>query len=120
MALYLAILSLAQLNSSITAYMTQLNSSITAYVTLKLTLFGMSGEQEASSRLYLCVLLRAKPLLAQAVITGLNGSRFLDVYVPDIGVELRVNVDEIVPGPARADWDAQAKCAPRCYLQETS
>ncbi len=73
--------------------------------------------QEASSRLYLCVLLRSKPLLAEAVITGLNGSRFLDVYVPEIGVELRINVNEIVPGPVRADWDPQAKCAPCCtYL----
>jgi hypothetical protein len=67
--------------------------------------------QDASTRLYLCVLLRSKPLLAEAIVMALNGARFLDVYVHEVGLELRVQVDEIVPGPVAAKWDGQAKCA---------
>lgn len=66
--------------------------------------------QEASSRLYLAVLLRRRPLLCEGVVMGLNCSRFLDVYIPDIGIELRIQVEDIVPAPVYGDWDDKAKC----------
>ncbi len=67
------------------------------------------ASQEASSRLYLAVLLRRRPLLCEGVVMGLNGARFLDVYVPDIGIELRIQVEDIAPAPVYGDWDAKAK-----------
>ena len=66
--------------------------------------------QDASLRLYLCVLLRRSPRVAQAVVMGLNGQRFLDIYIPSLGLELRIQTEEIVPGPVLADWDAVARC----------
>ena len=66
--------------------------------------------QDASLRLYLCVMLRRRPRVVQAVVTGLAGARFLDVYITSLGLELRIQTEEIVPGPVLADWDAAAKC----------
>jgi hypothetical protein len=57
------------------------------------------------------VLLRRSPLVAEAVVMGLAGQRFFDVYIPSIGLELRVHSEDIVPGPVIAEWDAGAKCA---------
>lgn len=45
---------------------------------------------------------------------GLNGARFLDVYIPDIGMELRIQVEDIEPAPVYGDWDAKAKCVLCC------
>lgn len=74
----------------------------------------MSTLQEASARLYLAVLLRRRPLLTEGVVMGLNGARFLDVYIPDIGTELRIQVEDIAPAPVYGDWDAKAKYALCC------
>ncbi|BDA45360.1 DIS3-like exonuclease 2 [Coccomyxa sp. Obi] len=65
--------------------------------------------QEASARLYLAVLLRRRPLLTEGIVMGLNGARFLDVYIPDLGTELRIQVEDIAPAPVYGDWDAKAK-----------
>lgn len=67
--------------------------------------------QEASSRLYLAVLLRRRPRICEAVVMGLAGSKFLDLYIPDLGIELRVHVGEIAPAPVYGDWDSANKFA---------
>jgi len=45
--------------------------------------------QEASAKLYLCLLLKAKPMIADAVIVGL-GDRFITTIVPAIGTEVKI------------------------------
>ena len=49
--------------------------------------------QDASSRLYLTALLAARPTVLDAFATGVGGSRFVDCYVPGLGVEVRVPLD---------------------------
>ncbi len=66
--------------------------------------------QDASLRLYMCVLLRARPILASAVVMGLNGDRFLDVYVAELGTELRLHTADLVPGPVEASWNSVTGC----------
>lgn len=61
-------------------------------------------------RLFLCVLLARKPMVTQAVVTGLNGPRFFDVYLPELGLELRIQSEEIQPAPVLADWNKDARC----------
>ena len=75
----------------------------------------MRAAQDASLRLYMCVLLRARPMLASAVVMGLNGDRFLDVYVAELGIELRLFTADLVPGPVEASWN----CVTRCCGPET-
>ena len=60
----------------------------------------------------MCVLLRARPILANAVVMGLNGDRFLDVYVAELGTELRLHVADLVPGPVEASWNSVIRCVP--------
>jgi hypothetical protein len=67
--------------------------------------------QETSIRLYLCTLLARKPVVAQAVVTGLNGARFFDLYVSELGLELRIQCEEIQPAPILTDWNKEARCA---------
>ena len=62
-------------------------------------------------RLFLCTLLARKPVVAQAVVTGLNGARFFDLYVPELGLELRMQCEEIQPAPVLTDWNKDARCA---------
>ena len=50
--------------------------------------------QDASSRLYLTALLAARPTVVAAFATGVGGSRFVDCYLPDLGVEVRVQLEE--------------------------
>jgi len=69
-----------------------------------------AGVQDASLRLYMCVLLRARPTLASAVVMGLNGDRFLDVYVAELGTELRLHTADLVPGPVEASWNSVTGC----------
>lgn len=45
---------------------------------------------------------------------GLNGARFLDIYIPDIGTELRIQVEDIAPAPVYGNWDAKTKCVLCC------
>ena len=58
----------------------------------------------------MCVLLRARPVLASAVVMGLNGDRFLSVYVAELGCELQVYTADIVPGPVEASWNSVTRC----------
>ena len=62
-------------------------------------------------RLFLCAMLARKPVVSQAIVTGLNGARFFDVYVPELGLELRLQCEDIQPAPALADWNKDARCA---------
>ena len=64
--------------------------------------------QDASSLLYLCVMLRKQPRAETAVVTIVNGSRFFDIYIPSLGLEARININEILP-PVEAAWDASLK-----------
>ena len=41
-------------------------------------------------RLFLCAMLARRPVVSQAIVTGLNGARFFDLYVPELGLELRI------------------------------
>ena len=65
--------------------------------------------QDSSSRLYLSVLLRARPNVAEAIVISLNGNRFFDVYVPLLGLEARILVSEIKP-TAESRWDPEQRC----------
>ena len=49
--------------------------------------------QDASSRLYLTALLLARPTALAAFATGVGGDRYVDCYVPDIGCEVRVQLE---------------------------
>lgn len=51
-----------------------------------------------------------------AVVVGVGGPRYLDVYIPLIGKELRVQVSDLAaPGPSPGGvvgtWDKQDLCA---------
>ncbi len=45
--------------------------------------------QDASLRLFLCVLLRRQPVAAVGLVCQLGGDKHLGVYVPTLGLELR-------------------------------
>ena len=45
--------------------------------------------QDSSLRLYLCVLLRRHPLLADTVVMSVGGDKFFSVYIPELGVECK-------------------------------
>lgn len=47
------------------------------------------GAQDASLKLYLCVMLRNNPRVADAVISNVAGDRFFSVYLPDYGLDLK-------------------------------
>ena len=46
------------------------------------------GAQDASQKLYLCLMLRARPATTFAVVHSL-GQRFLGVFLPEFGFEVR-------------------------------
>lgn len=45
--------------------------------------------QDASLNLYLCVLLRRQPVVTIAVVSGLGGDKFMGLYLPHFGIELK-------------------------------
>ena len=55
-------------------------------------------------------MLRKQPRVETAVVTNVNGSRFFDLYIPSLGLEARINTNEIVPA-VDATWDANLRCA---------
>ena len=61
-------------------------------------------------RLFLCAMLARKPVVSQAIVTGLNGQRFFDLYVPELGLELRIQSEDIQPAPILTDWNKDARC----------
>ena len=68
----------------------------------------MNAVQDASSLLYLCVMLRKQPRAEIAVVTVVNGSRFFDIYIPALGMEARIQVNEITPS-VDASWDSESR-----------
>jgi len=66
-------------------------------------------------RLFLCALLARKPVVTQGIVTGLNGDRFFDLYVPELGLELRIQTVDIQPAPVLNDWNKDARCDPTPY-----
>ena len=50
-------------------------------------------------------------MILDAVVTVVNGSRFFDLYVPQLGIEARIQVLEVLPA-VEALWEPQARCAP--------
>lgn len=45
--------------------------------------------QDASLKLYLCVLLRRQPMVAEGIVCGLGGDKFFSAYLPRYGIETR-------------------------------
>lgn len=68
--------------------------------------------QDSCSRLYLCVMLRSSPVVVNAVIMAVSGSRFFDVYVPQFGVDTRIQTSMMVPGPVNTHWNSASRCVP--------
>ena len=50
-------------------------------------------------------------MILDAVVTVVNGSRFFDLYVPQLGIEARIQVLEVLPA-IEALWNPQARCSP--------
>ena len=73
--------------------------------------------QDASSLLYLCVMLRKQPRVENAIVTIVNGSRFFDIYIPSLGLEARININEILPA-VEATWntDLRYDISPEVYI----
>ena len=64
--------------------------------------------QEQSDRVYLCALLRSKPLVEPAVVIDM-GERSIDVLIPRLGVEKRIFLEDINNG---ADGLVRGKVCP--------
>jgi DIS3-like exonuclease 2 len=68
--------------------------------------------QDNSLRLYLAIMLFDRPRVVDGVVMALNGSRFLDLYVPSLGIDVRVQTAEILKGGAdfiATKWDSAMK-----------
>lgn len=60
-------------------------------------------------RLYLAAMLQDKPVVTDAVVSSLKGSRFVDVYCSLYGIECRMFTAEMgIP----FKWDSTNKCGP--------
>ena len=57
-------------------------------------------------RLYLATMLQRQPVIADAIVSSLNGSRFVDVYIPVFGMECRLYTADM--GTA-CRWDSNNK-----------
>lgn len=60
-------------------------------------------------RLFLCALLARRPVVAQGIVTSLNGQRFFHLYVPELGLELRIESEDMQPAPVVTDWNKDAR-----------
>ena len=67
--------------------------------------------QDGSMRLYLCVLLRQHPLITQGVCLQMGGNKFIDVYISELGMDRRVQIDTLQPSVVAAfDKDTRQAC----------
>ena len=48
-------------------------------------------------RLYLCILLRQNPIVTEAVCLQIGGSRFIDVYISELGMDRRIHLEHMQP-----------------------
>ncbi|WPT17609.1 DIS3-like exonuclease 2 [Picochlorum sp. SENEW3] len=68
--------------------------------------------QERVTNLYLVKHLRDYPRVFIATVCGLGGPRFFDIYVPDLGVDIRIHAQEIfLPGGRglRTKWISEKR-----------
>ncbi len=47
------------------------------------------NSQDASLKMYLCVLLRKAPVVANAIVLQVGGDRYFNVYIPQYAIECR-------------------------------
>lgn len=59
-------------------------------------------------RLYLCVLLRQHPIITQGVCLQIGGNKFMEVYIPELGMDRRIHIDALQP-PVVAAFDKDSK-----------
>eukprot|EP00887_Chlorella_sp_A99_P000156 scaffold16.g156.t1 len=68
--------------------------------------------QDGCLRLYLCVMLHRQPVVVDAVVMQLGGSRFFDCYIPVFGCDVRVHTETLLGGGASAvlsQWEANTR-----------
>jgi VacB/RNase II family 3'-5' exoribonuclease len=68
--------------------------------------------QEKVTNLYLVKLLEERPRVLPAVVSGLGGPRFFDVYIPALGTDIRIEAKELFGGTGRelqAQWDGDSR-----------
>jgi DIS3-like exonuclease 2 len=68
--------------------------------------------QDGALKLYLASLLLDRPEVFKGVVIGLGGSRFFDVYIPALGIDVRVHTDRILKGGDAAlnlNWSDETK-----------
>ncbi|KAL4856961.1 DIS3-like exonuclease 2 [Chlorella vulgaris] len=73
---------------------------------------GAKNVQDGSLRLYLCVMLHRQPLVCDAVIMQLGGSRFFDAYIPALGCDVRIHTATLLRGgeaAIRTGWRPEDK-----------
>mmetsp|Transcript_18435 Transcript_18435/g.46303 ORF Transcript_18435/g.46303 Transcript_18435/m.46303 type:complete len:206 (+) Transcript_18435:225-842(+) len=59
------------------------------------TKLAAKNAQDASLKIYLCVLLKSHPMVLLGTLLPMGGNRFFVAYVGALGVEVRVQVNEI-------------------------
>lgn len=64
--------------------------------------------QEASARLFLAFMLRDKPRVAKAIVVALSGDKFFEVYIPEYGLQRRVNVRNDHPD-LQVTWEEEER-----------
>ena len=65
--------------------------------------------QDGSIRVYLALMLYSHPRVESGVVMGLNGSKFFDVYVPRLGIDVRMYTADMFTGGeggAITEWNA--------------
>ena len=64
--------------------------------------------QEGVVQLYVLQVLAERPRACTAVVTAVGGPRYLDVYLPAFGQEIRLHTESLGPGDraVRSEWDA--------------
>lgn len=70
--------------------------------------------QDASQRLHLAMMLRASPIIASAIVTNLNGSKYFDIFILELGCEMRMATADITPRPLDASWNRVTRCGGVC------
>ena len=73
--------------------------------------------QDASQRLHLAMLLHDSPIIAHALLTSVRGAKYFDVFVLELGCEMRVNVSEVTPRPLDASWNRVTGCVHPLVLE---
>lgn len=75
--------------------------------------------QDKVNKLYLIQLLEKNPRVLWGVIIGLGGPKFFDIYVPDIGMDIRICAEDIsIKGlDIKTTWNSAKRCV-IFYLNE--